>query len=47
VKVYFERRKIAEVFMTHVHDSTISFESQSDFRQKMSSVSRRLGIVGF
>jgi len=39
VKVYFERRKIAKVFMTHVQDFFRKSLSKATFERKLSSVS--------
>ena len=49
VKVYFERRKIVKVFVTHVQDSFWKSLSAAAFERKISSVSlpllRHLGTV--
>jgi len=39
VKVYFERRKIVKVFMTHVQDFFQKSLSEASFERKLSSVS--------
>jgi len=39
VKVYFERRKIAKVFMTHGEDFFRKSLSKATFERKLSSVS--------
>jgi len=39
VKVYFERRKIAKVFMTHVQDLFWKSLSKATFEKKLSGVS--------
>jgi len=42
VKVYFERRKIAKVFMTHVQVFFQKSLSKATFERKLSSVSLAL-----
>jgi len=46
-KVYFERRKIAKVFMTHVQHFFRKSVSKATFERKLSSASLPLVYCGF